>query len=552
MAFIEMGAVIVTAGVVSLLVYRLKQPLIIAYILTGLLIGPNLLAEAGSAHMFESLSEIGIAFLLFLVGLNLHWQQAKDVGKIAIIGGLGQVLFTTLAGFGIALLLGFHAQTALLLGLAFALSSTIVIVKLLSDKEDLDRFYGRISIGILLIQDLVAMITLLVISSLGAESGSLTGAITFVLLKGAAVLFLLYLAAKWILPHLMRYAARNQELLFLVAISWCFALASVLHLIGFGIEIGALLAGVSLASTGFQSEINSRVRPLRDFFLIIFFIILGTQLTFSDITGFIDESIIFSLFVLIGNPIILLLILRAFGYHPRAGFLTGVTLAQISEFSFIILAAAVSVGLVAPAIVSMATLVAIITITLSTYLISYNELLYDKLEFLFSWMGVGKIEKRKRKSPASEVLLFGYQGMGETLLPAIKKMTKNYTVADFNPVLQAELSEKGIPNVYGDVGNEEFLDSIQAGKAKLIVSTIPDIQINQDILSYKKSRKSKVKVVVTVKKTSDVAKMYEMGAMFVIVPNMLSGEHFSQLLTRKKLNASSWSTAKKKQLAGAK
>ena len=269
--FFEIAAVMVTAGIVSLIVSKMRQPLIIAYILTGLLAGPALFGFADNHTVFEAFSEIGIAFLLFLVGLNLNWHGAKEVRKIAVIAGVGQVLFTSAAGFGLATWLGFDVVTSLLLGIAFALSSTIVIVKLLSDNEDIDRFHGRISVGILIVQDIVAMLALLIVSSIGTTESSLGVLLAGVAMKGAGVLFVLWLLARYVLPSMMKYAARSQELLFLTAMAWCFGLASALHLIGFGVEIGALLAGISLASSGFARQVTMRIRPLRDFFLIIFF-----------------------------------------------------------------------------------------------------------------------------------------------------------------------------------------------------------------------------------------------------------------------------------------
>ena len=545
--FAQIAGVIVTAGVVSLIVHRLRQPLIIAYIFTGLLVGPSILGFTVSSHLFEAMSQIGIAFLLFLVGLKLNWHKAKDVGQIAILAGIGQVVFTTLAGFGIALALGFDSVTSLLLGLAFALSSTIVIVKLLSDKEDLDRFYGRMSIGILIVQDIVAMLALLVVSSIGTEGLDLMSIVSLSIVKATLVIVFLILLSKWVLPHVVRYAARSQELLFLVAISWCFALAAGLHLIGFGIEMGALLAGISLAVTGFQREIGARIRPLRDFFLIIFFIYLGTHLTFTSVADYSLEAFIFSAFILFGNPLIVMFILRAFGYHPRSGFLTGITLAQVSEFSFILMASAVAAGLVSEVMLPLVTLVAIITIAFSTYLIAYNEQMYRLFGGMFEWMGEGLRGKNARRRKAPSVLLFGYHDMGVSMIPALEKLKEDYLVVDFDPSAIEKMEKEGIPHMYADVGSEEFLRDVHAHKAKLIISTIPDASLNQDVLGYLEAKKSKAAVVVTVKKQSDVAKMYEIGATFVIVPTLLGGTLFAQLLEKRKARKASWSAVAKRQ-----
>jgi len=549
--FFEIAAVIITAGVIALIAHFLRQPLIIAYIITGLLVGPGLLGIAESHEVFDALSEIGIAFLLFLVGLHLNWRNIKDVGKIAVMAGLGQIIFTAAAGWGIAYWLGYDHITSAIIGMAFAFSSTIIIVKVLSDKEDLDRFYGRISVGILIVQDIVSMILLLGLAAMRSDTnGGITAIIGLSLVKMAVVLIVLWFLARFVLPHVFRYAAHSQELLFLVALSWCFVLASGLTFFGFGIEAGALLAGISLASSGFQREIETKIRPLRDFFLVIFFIVLGTQLTVEGLQESWLSSLILSLFVLIGNPLIIMIVLRLFGYHPRTGFLVGVSLAQVSEFSFILLASAIATGLIAPSVLPMATAVAIITIAISSYFLKYNEWMFDRFEFLFRFFeAVPNSEKKgiKNEMTAPSILLFGYHDLGASILHAIRKMQEDYLVVDFDPTAIDRLEIHSQPHLYGDVGNREFLDFIKASKAKLIICTIPDLAITRDVIEYLIIKRSRAAIVVTAKSAHDARKMYEMGATFVIVPSMLGGELFSQLLTTKKYKKSAWSTLVKKQ-----
>ncbi|MFH1631489.1 MAG: cation:proton antiporter [bacterium] len=545
--FLEIAAVIVTAGLVALVIFRLKQPLIIAYMITGLLVGPSLFDLARSPEIFNALAEIGIAFLLFLVGLNLDWRSVRHVGRISILAGLGQIIFTTLFGLLLAFWLGFDVWTSLILSIAFALSSTIVIIKLLSDKEDLDRFYGRITVGILIVQDIAAMLALLTLSALGTGGMSVADVFIVSILKGVVVLGILWALGRFILPHLMHYAAKSSELLFLAALTWCFAVASTLHFIGFGIEIGALLAGISLASTGFQHEIGSKIRPLRDFFLIIFFIVLGTNLSFESLGDMIVPAIAFSIFVLVGNPIIVILILRAFGYHPRTGFLTGSALAQVSEFSFIIIAAAIAAGVANGGIMTMAAIVGLFTIAVSTYLIGYNEQIYDKIHWMFSWLERGEDKQGKKRRKAPKIILFGYHRMGEVILPSIQKLGEDYVVADFDPDAIDDLEERGVPHHYGDAASDDFLSFLRAEKSNLVISTIPDAAISSDILQYLRVKKSKAATVVTVKSAEDIEKMYELGATFVIIPSVLGGELFSDILQKKKFRRASWESLARRQ-----
>src|SRR3989339_4400 len=334
--FFEIGAIIVVAAASAMVISRLRLPLVIAYILTGILVGPSVFALTRSPEIFEAMSKIGVAFLLFTVGLGLNWRNVRDVGGIALATGVGQVVVTSFIGFAIGQMLGFDALTSLYIAVAFSFSSTIIIVKLLYDKDELDTLYGRISVGFLLVQDLIAMFILLGLGALGTGA-SVPNVVTQTLVKIALLIPLFWIVSTYVTPRLVAYAAKSQELLFVFSIGWCFLVAGLLYWLGFGVEMGALVAGITLSGTIFEREINARIRSLRDFFLLIFFVVLGTRLSMASIGTVIVPTIVFSAYVLVGNPILAMLVMRALGYHPRTGFLSGTTVAQISEFSFIVL-----------------------------------------------------------------------------------------------------------------------------------------------------------------------------------------------------------------------
>jgi Kef-type K+ transport system membrane component KefB len=540
--FLEIAAVMMTAGVLSLVAYKLRQPLIIAYIATGILVGPGLLGLTKSLDVFETLASVGIAFLLFIVGLNLNWRNVKDVGRVAMIAGIAQVLVTSFIGTTIALALEVPMETSIFLGVAFSFSSTIIIVKLLTDKEDIDRLYGRIAVGMLIVQDLIAMLILLVLAAM-QEGESVQSILTVSLGKGLVTVFVLWVLAKVFIPRLFSYAARSQELLFLIALGWCFAVASALQYFGFGIEIGALLAGTTLAGTGFQHEIEAKIRSLRDFFLVIFFIVLGTHLTVGNVSTLVVPAIVMSAYVLIGNPLIAQLIMRIMGYHPRTAFLTGTTVGQISEFSFVMLAVGVTAGYVVPEAMTLATLVGLITIAGSSYLVAYNEGIYEKIAKFFP---EHKREHGDVVHAGSEAFLLGFDRMGREILPAIQDMTEEYRIIDFNPTVVEALLVDEQPVAYGDVGSEDVLLLHHVDKAKLIVSTIPDMNINDTLLDFLRHRHSKAAIVVTVKSSDDAKRCYDLGATFVIVPSILSGEKFAEFLETRKQKKPMWSALAKK------
>ncbi len=545
--FGEIAIIIVTAGALSLLVYMLRQPLIIAYILTGLIAGPSLLGFAQSPEIFQAMSEIGVAFLLFLVGLHLNWRNIKDVGLVSVMVGIGQVTFTTILGYFIAIWLGFESIPALFIGAGFAFSSTIIIVKLLADKNDLDRFYGRISVGVLIVQDLLAMIVLLVVAAMSDGQGDISQVLAFSTLKVAAVLLALWFISKKILPFVFGFAAKDQEMLFLTALAWCFAVAATLHFIGFGIEIGALLAGISLAGSKFHREIDHKISPLRDFFIVIFFIVLGTHLSIDSVALVWDEALILSAFILIGNPLIVLVLMRIAGYHPRTGFLVGVTMAQVSEFSFILMTAGVASGFIEGTVLTLTTLVGIITILISTYLIKYNEQIYSKIEWIFAWLETKGDHDRRRLAAPADIVLFGYGYLGRSIVASVKKVDDSYLVVDFDPVNVNRLEEKKIPVEYGDAGSEEFLKYLRVYRSKLIISTIGDIAVNSDLIRFIRRRNSRVTIIVTAKNHQHAHLLYELGATYVILPSVLGGELFAEMLKKKSTRKVSWNAEAKKQ-----
>ncbi len=535
--FVQMGVVIVAAAVLSFVVHRLRQPLIIAYILTGILIGPSLLSVPTHGDFFSTLSDIGVAFLLFTVGLDLDWKRIREVGWVALAVGVGQVVFTSSIGYFLARTLGFTNVISLYIGVAFTFSSTIIIVKLLSDKEHLDRLYGRISVGFLIVQDLIAMFLLLFISALGTGA-SLEAIVGMALVKWAVSIAGIMIVSTWIIPRVIAYASRSQELLFLFGLAWCFGLASLLSLFGFGIEVGALFAGISLAGTVWSKELIGRMRPLRDFFLIIFFVLLGTQLTFAHVDALAIPVIVFSLFILIGNPIIVLVILRALGYHPRTGFMAGTTVAQVSEFSFILLAAGIKVGQIPASTLTLATLVGLITITVSSYLITYNEHIYNFIAPVFRFLEPATLTKfaGKPEMRMPDVVLFGYHRMGEVILPKINALHRPYVVVDFDPMMVERMKEHRVPYFYGDAGDEDFLQEIKLEQAKLIISTIPDEGVSHQLVDYLRRKKFKGSVVVTVRTADEAARLYKAGATFVIVPSVLGAERFGELLGKGRFN----------------
>ncbi|HEX5911599.1 MAG TPA: cation:proton antiporter, partial [Rubrobacter sp.] len=293
------------AAAVGAVAVRLRQPLIIGFIAVGILVGP-VLGLVTAHEQIDLLAELGISLLLFIVGLRLDLNLIRTMGPVALATGLGQVISTSVVGFLIALTLGFTFVNSLYIAIALTFSSTIIIVKLLSDKQEIDSLPGRIAIGILIVQDIVVVLAMITLTAFGSGEGDFGRELLQVALRGAAFLVAIVLLMRYVLPSLLRRLASSPELLVVFSIAWAVALAAAGDFLGFSKEIGAFLAGVSLGSTEYREAIGSRLTSLRDFLLLFFFISLGSKIELDLLGEQIIPGIILSLFVLIGKPLMVL------------------------------------------------------------------------------------------------------------------------------------------------------------------------------------------------------------------------------------------------------
>ena len=545
--FIHLSLIILIVFVISFIMRLLKQPQIIGYIISGIIIGPFFLDFIPAGDTLLVFSEIGISFLLFIVGLHLNPKIIREVGKISLITGIGQVLFTSLVGYFICILLGFSPLTSLYISVALSFSSTIIIMKLLSDKEALDKLYGKISVGFLLVQDLIAIIILVIVASF--SSGADAGEVLFsVLIKGILIFSILFAFSYYILPKFNSFFSKSQEFLFIFAISWGFGISALFSYIGFSIEVGALIAGILLSMFPYSFEISSKLKPLRDFFIISFFILLGSQMVFGNIHEMILPIVLLSLFILIGNPLIVLILMGVFGYSKNTGFMAGLTVAQISEFSLILIALGYKVGHLSNEILSFVTIIGLITIAGSTYMMIYSDRIYPVISKYLSVFEKKKLKEKPSINKNYEYILLGENRIGFSLMKTFMNMKKDYLVVDFNPVRVKKLSLKGISCIYGDVSNIEFLESIRILDAKLVVSTIPEKEVNTALLNLIRGKNKDIIVIVTARQIADAFDLYKAGADYVIMPHFLGGEYTSRIIEKAKNNKDVYKKEKEKQI----
>ena len=521
--FLIIGIILIIATLFGILSRFFRQPLILAYIATGLVLGPLVFNKISSSETITTFAQIGVAFLLFIVGLELNFKTLREVGFLALILGISQVLVTGGLAFLLSFLLGFSFIHSLYLALALTFSSTIIVVKFLADRTDLETFYGKISVGILIIQDLIALLILIFLTGLQTNIGN--AGPFFTLIKGLVFFFAVFLFSKFVLPALFRFVAKSQEQLFLTSIAWCFFLATTAAYLGFTIEIGAFLAGLSLAVLPYHHDITSKIAQLRDFFLVIFFVNLGLQITIPSFQTILLPTVIFILFVLIGKPVIIQTLVGFFGYRKRTGFFVGTSLAQISEFSLILATLGISIGHITPSIASIITLTGIATITLSSYLISFNHTIYNRtarfLTFFERKNAHADIEKINQPY---DTILFGCYRLGSSILDYLHKNNHRVLVVDFNPDVIRKMERKKIPCIYADAGDHALLEDLDLTKVKLIISTIPAPEDTKTLLHYINRKNKNIMTIVTTNHPNQAVELYNEGASYVIIPHLLSGE----------------------------
>lgn len=555
--FIELSLIVVLTTAVSLVMKLFKQPLVVGYIIAGILVGPYVFDILQAREEMELFSKIGISILLFIVGLTLNPDVMREVGKASFVTGIGQIIFTSIIGFFIVRALGFEALAASYIAVALTFSSTIIILKLLSDRGDVGKLYGKISIGFLLVQDIAATILLLVVTVAGVTavttvssfSNAIVFEITTLLVKGMLVAVFLYFISKYLLARVSKFVAGSQEVLFIFSLAWGLGMSALFYVIGFSIEIGALIAGVTLAVSSFAYEIASRMKPLRDFFIMLFFIMLGSQLIFSHFSALLFAAAVLSLFVLIGNPLIVLLLMNFMGYRTRTAFMSGLTVAQISEFSLILIALGYSFGHISLEVVSLVTMVGIITIAGSTYLIIYADRVYHFLKPVLRLITFRKSHmKENAVSENFDIIIFGYDRVGHNFVETAKKMNANFLIVDFNPLSIERAKALGIPYCYGDAEDVEFLDEINISGAKLVVSTIPDLHTNLLLVSHYRNKNPSGIIITISHNVSDTHELYCAGASYVVMPHYLGAYHAAALMEEHGFNSEAFQQEKTEHL----
>ena len=540
----SVGIAIIAATVMSFVGHVLKQPLLLAYIAAGVMIGPGIgFGLVANLRDIETIAHIGLILLLFLIGLEIDIKKLKESGRSLIVSGLFQFIICVLLGMGFFYLLGYGIgggrYDLLYLSACCALSSTAIVVKLLYGKFEIDTLAGRITLGVLVFQDIWAIILL------GIQPNLSNPQVLMILLsfiKGAALVAVSLLLSKYVLPRLFRTVSKVPELVLVSSLGWCFLICGLAGYLDLSLEMGALIAGIAISTFPYNIDIMAKVVNIRDFFVTLFFVGLGMQIPNPmGNPGILATAGVVSLF-LIGS--------RFFSIYPllyflkngnRVSILTSINLSQISEFSLVITALGMKAGHIGQNVMSVVIFVFVITSVVSTYMIKYSDNLQKMLNVMLQKIGlkdIGVHADEGKETSGREIAILGFHRTASSLVSEIMSMDKKaplarlkdrIVVVDFNPEVHSTLQTMGIKVIYGDIGHIDTLHHAGIHDAKLVISTIPDsILVGTDNLKFIRHIRNinpHAKIIVTAESAQGALKMYTEGADYVFLPRILTARH---------------------------
>lgn len=521
--FAQIAAILLVAAVAGGLAHLLRQPLVVAYIVVGVLVGP-VTGLVTATEQVSLLAEVGIAVLLFLVGLKLDLHLVRTTGTVAVVTGLAQVVLTLLLGFGLAAALGLAPVEALYVAVALTFSSTVIVVKLLSDKRELDELHGRICVALLVVQDLVVILTMIVITAVGDRDGGDGGLgldVTLTALRGVAFVVGTALVARHVLVRALDRMAGNAELVVLLGVAWAVAVAAASDALGLSQELGAFLAGVALASTAYREALGARLVSLRDVLLLFFFIDLGSTMDLTEAREQLAPALVLSAFVLLVKPVLIMAVMGLLGYRRRVSFLSGIAMGQISEFSLVLVALGLSLGHVDGSVLGLVTVVALVTIALSTYQVLSSKRLYERLAprlGVFERRTPTRSERHDRGGEPYDVVVVGGGRFGGAVLEHLRERGDRVLLVDQDPRVLAHWREHGVETLYGDVTEPELASALPLGEVDVVVCTVPELEVGLVLLESVRAYGYAGTVALTAHSRHDAEALLDRPGVLVLRP----------------------------------
>lgn len=552
-----LGLIIIVAALFALLAKRFNQPLLLGYVLAGVVLGPAVTGVVSDpAPLMAFFAEFGLVLLLFVIGLELDLSKIKSLGMVSIMIGTVQVALITAIVWLLALLAGFDMMTAVYTGLIVAFSSTLVVVKVLSDKGELTTLHGGMILGILIVEDILAVVGLTLLGAL-AQTGEVSHSFPTLmhllevagihipsaawfsmiemLINASLFIFVAFLFSKYLMPKIFKTAVTSTELLFATSFGIALTLAAIGAFFSFSFAIGAFVAGIALSSAPFSHEVMGKVKPVKDFILVLFFVALGTLLTFSNFLQQIKLIVFLVVAAIILKPMIIFVVRKAFKYNNRVSFLISIGLAQISEFSLILAMAGVAQGTLATEYITGAVIATLFSMMLTAYFINYDEQLYmffkqilAPVENIFGLRSDEQHHQHEKQKP--QIVILGINNMS---IEAIEQLhNKKLLLIEKNPEKIIVLKERGIPTLCTDAYNQDLYDEhVDFSAVETVVSVVDAINTNTYFIRKIREINKKAHIVVIARTEEHGKRLYKVGATLVMVPDVTSRRMLSELLS---------------------
>ncbi|GAB7020199.1 cation:proton antiporter [Halostagnicola bangensis] len=525
----DFAIIVVVATIVGLIARQTGQPTIIAYILTGLILGPVMFDVVTEDALVENMAELGLGFLLFLLGMKMRFDDIREILRPIINIAVWQTILQTALALAVAWALGFDPTEIIIIALATVFGATPIIVKILTDKDEITSLPGRIDVGVLIVQDiyLVVVLALLGADSLGnpTEIAQTLGVIaimmTFIALFSIA-------SSRYLLPRLFRRVADNKDVFLIIAIAWAFLFIAISEYFNLSLEVGAFLAGISIAQLPYSKELEDRITPITDFFILVFFASIGLQLEASELLTYWQEAVIASVILMVGNFWIMFYLIYREDFSVETSFLGSINMIQVSEFSLVVGALAVNQEFIENEILGYLSLMALLTMSVSTYIIAHNHTIYAKLEPWFR-----RFESDDKKDVDLDVyenhaITIGYDEITERALPMLEEKYGEVVIIDRQTEHIEALEEEGrYEYIYGDFRHGEIRKAANLKKASFVLSSTVQTDVNKALLEEVSDNAI---VFAEAEQIDDARELYDRGADYVIMSTYLTAAKLSEYL----------------------
>jgi Kef-type K+ transport system membrane component KefB len=538
----DLAICIVAAWMIGLGAQIFKQPLILAYLAAGFIVGPFGSKIVQSQESIEVISRLGLVLLLFMIGLEIDLKKILSAGRLIIVAANVQIFGCFLLGLAIFKLLGFSlgkgGLDALYLAVGLSLSSTVIIVKVLHEKSELDTFSGRLTLGILVLQDLFAILFLAIQPNLQEAS---VAVIATSLGRVLVLVVVAFAVSRYALPPVFKYVARSPEMVFVGSMAWCFLIAGLAVGMHLSAEMGALVAGVAISTFPYSIDVASKVTTVRDFFVTLFFVALGMAIptpTWENLAWALGASVL----VVVTRVITVFPVLHKTGQGLRASLIPAINLAQVSELSMVILTLGKGFQHVSPMAESIVAYTFVIMGVASTYAINLNDPIFRRIAPYLSKMGFRDLNEetaffRKPKNKP-RIFLLGFAATASSLVEEITRnaasLVPDILVIDFNPAVNRELKRRGIAVVYGDITQKDTLVHMGVADAEIIVCSIPNSLLkgmnNLRLLQLLRELNPTGCIIVHAEYLEDVPKLYAAGASYVSIPRLIEAKDLSSVI----------------------